>query len=74
MANLKIQTTLDISVPNGVKIISNGDWITLAKKEVRRGTVSVFTCLKSEIVNIDLNEPKNWTSLSKDELAKISKM
>jgi hypothetical protein len=73
MATLKLETKLEISVPAGVKVISNGEWITLAKKD-KKGTVGIFTCLNSEIFTYDLNEEKEWLNLSKDELEKISKM
>lgn len=71
MPKIKLATTLEISVPNNVKVISNGEWITLAKKH-KDGKVQVFTCLNSEINNIDLNEEKSWLFLTKDELKKIA--
>lgn len=72
MAILKIQTTLEISVPSGVKIIRNDEWITLAKKS--KDKVQIFTCLNSEVSNTDLNDERNWLFLSLDELKKISSL
>ncbi len=72
MANLKIQTTLEISVPTGVKVIRNDEFITLAKKG--KNSVQIFTCLNSEISNTDLNNESNWLFLSHAELEKITSL
>ena len=71
--NLKITTSGTLSVPTGTKVITNDEWVTLAKKD-KTGKVSILTCLATDIHQQELHEENNWLVLTKKELEAISKL
>lgn len=70
--NIKLPSTLEFSAPAGTKVITNGEWLTLARK--KDGKYFLFTCLASQIYDYDLNDELNWTPFTKKELAAIIKL
>jgi hypothetical protein len=67
---LTISVSHEIEMPAGTKVISNGEWVTLARK--LRSTVRVFTCLSEDISSYDLFDDDTWTQFTKEELKKLS--
>lgn len=70
MPNIKIQTTVELSVPKGTKVISNDEFITLSRKQPNN-TFTLFTCPTDEINIHDLHDEGIWMSFTKQELETI---
>lgn len=66
---MTIQTTTKITVPAGTKLISNGEFLTLARKS---GNVfKLFTCPIEEVNSHDYLDDMLWMDFTKTELKKI---
>lgn len=72
MANKKLAVTVshDLEIPAGIKIITNDDFVTLAKK--KGNTVEVLTMASEDIRIEDILDENSWIEFTIDELKKLA--
>lgn len=61
----------DIEAPDGTVVISNGEWLTFARRY--EDIFYVYTRSRHDF-NYDLNDAEKWTSFTQKELQKILKI
>lgn len=74
MNNVTVTVKQKLTIPNGVKVITNdGNFLTLAKKK-SGGIYLLFTGESHRVEGIDLLDENNWTEYTRAELLSILKI
>lgn len=71
---MKIQNTIDITVPKGTVNISdtatNPNWVTLARMH-KDGSLDLFSCPVIDLEKHDILDDRTWLRLTASEFNKI---
>jgi hypothetical protein len=72
MANKKISVTVShsLEIPTNVKVITNNEWVTLAKK--KGNVIQILTMEAEHIRTEDILDENSWLDLTKEELNKLA--
>lgn len=72
MANKKLTVTVShqLEIPAGIKVITNDDFVTLAKK--KGSTIEVLTMASEDIRLEDILDENSWIEFTKEELKALA--